>query len=181
MPPEARPSAPALVTPFWDGVAVGGLSLFGMSIALAYLFLFGGEVSTFEKFDWIVLSILVNATHFMASYRLLYYSFEHASAAPWAAFYVPLVLIALFVYRMVGPGREVVADGIMIVGSVYLGVHYTGQAWGMVSTFSHLAGVRYSNRERLAIRSGVLRVEGDAAAVADLPSLFDLESLAPSR
>lgn len=33
MAPEARTAVPALVTPFWDGVSVGGLSLVGMGSA----------------------------------------------------------------------------------------------------------------------------------------------------
>jgi hypothetical protein len=155
MPPEARAAVPAVVTPFWDGVTVGGLSLVAMSSALAYVFLFGGQPGNFDKFDWIILSILINSTHFMASYRLLYDSLEHARAAPWAAIYVPLILTALFVYRLVGPGRETVADGILLVSSLYLAVHYTGQAWGMVSTFNHLSGARFDRGERWAIRSGM--------------------------
>lgn len=155
MPPEGRAAAPALVTPFWDGLTVGGLSLIGMCSALSYVYLFGGEVGDFDKFDWIILSILINSTHFMASYRLLYYSREHARAAPWAAIYVPLILIALLVYRLAGPGRETLADGILLASSLYLAVHYTGQAWGMVSTFNHLSGVRFERNERWAIRSGM--------------------------
>ena len=156
LPAEHRPPpTPAIVTPFWDGVTVGGLSLVAMASALAYVYLLGGEFGTFDKFDWIVLSILINATHFMASYRLLYDSLDHVRNAPWAAIYVPLILIALLAYRMLGPGREVVADGILLVSSLYLGVHYTGQAWGMVSSFGHLSGVRFETKERWAIRSGL--------------------------
>jgi hypothetical protein len=155
MPTEDRIAVPALVTPFWDGVAVGGLSLVGMGSALAYVYVFHGEVGDFDKFDWIILSILINSTHFMASYRLLYYSLDRVRAAPWAAIYVPLILIVLFVYRMVGPGREAVADGILLASSLYLAVHYTGQAWGMVSTFNHLSGARFERNERWAVRSGM--------------------------
>jgi hypothetical protein len=155
MAPEGRTAVPALVTPFWDGVAVGGLSLVGMGSALAYVYLLGGDVGTFDKFDWIILSILINSTHFMASYRLLYYSLDRARAAPWAAIYVPLILITLFVYRMVGPGGDALADGILLVSSLYLAVHYTGQAWGMFSTFNHLSGARFERNEGWAIRSGM--------------------------
>jgi hypothetical protein len=156
MPAEPRgQAAPAIVTPFWDGVTVGGLSLITMASALAYVFVFGGEFGKFDKFDWVVLSILINSTHFMASYRLLYDSLEHARKAPWAAIYVPLILVALLVYRMTGPGREILADAILLVSSLYLAVHYTGQAWGMVSSFGHLSGVRFEMNERRAIRSGM--------------------------
>jgi hypothetical protein len=154
-PDDRGATVPALVTPFWDGVTVGGLSLLGMSSALAYVYLFGGELGDFDKFDWIILSILINSTHFMASYRLLYYSRDHVRAAPWAAIYVPLILIVLLVYRMVGPGREILADVILLASSLYLAVHYTGQAWGMVSTFNHLSGVRFERNEGWAVRSGM--------------------------
>jgi hypothetical protein len=63
MAPEARTAVPALVTPFWDGVSVGGLSLVGMGSALAYVYVFGGEVGKFDSFDWIILSILILWTH----------------------------------------------------------------------------------------------------------------------
>jgi hypothetical protein len=148
-------AAPAIVTPFWDGVTVGGFSIVAMATALAYVYVLGGEFGKFEKFDWIVLSILINATHFMASYRLLYDSLEHARNAPWAAIYIPLFLVALFVYRMLGPGGDALADGILLISSLYLGIHYAGQAWGMVSTFGHLSGVHFRRNERWAIRSGM--------------------------
>jgi hypothetical protein len=156
MPAELRGQAsPAIVTPFWDGVTVGGLSVITMAPALAYVLLFGGELGKFEKFDWVVLSILINSTHFMASYRLLYDSLEHVRNAPWAAIYVPLILLMLLVYRMVSPAGETVADAILLVSSLYLGVHYTGQAWGMVASYGHLAGTRFETKERFAIRSGM--------------------------
>jgi len=155
MPPEGRTAAPALVTPFWDGVTVGGLSLVGMSSALAYVYVVGGEVGDFDKFDWVILSILINSTHFMASYRLLYYSLDRVRAAPWAAIYVPAILIVLLAYRMLGPGGEILADGILLASSLYLAVHYTGQAWGMVSTYNHLSGARFERNERWAVRSGM--------------------------
>jgi hypothetical protein len=126
-----------------------------MSAALGYVFVFGGALPKFNKFDWVVLSILINSTHFMASYRLLYDSWDHVKRAPWAAIYVPILLLALLAWRVVGPGRETVADAILLVSSLYLGVHYTGQAWGMVASFGHLAGTRFERSERHAIRSGM--------------------------
>jgi hypothetical protein len=150
---SVRPAA--IATPFWDGVMVGGLSLFGMSAALGYVFVFGGTFPKFDKFDWVVLSILVNSTHFMASYRLLYDSWDRVKGAPWAAIYVPILLLALLAWRVFGPGRDAVADAILLVSSLYLAVHYTGQAWGMVASFGHLAGTRFERSERHAIRSGM--------------------------
>lgn len=146
---------PAIATPFWDGVMVGGLSIVGMGSALVYVFVLGSEVGDFEKFDWVILAILINSTHFMASYRLLYDSLDRVRSAPWTAIHVPVILLALFVYRLFGPGREIVADAILLIGSLYLAIHYTGQAWGMVASFGRLAGVRLLANERRAIRSGM--------------------------
>lgn len=155
MTEEGAPPAPAITTPFWDGVLVGGLSLGGMSAALAFVHLTEGFGRAFDKSDWVVLSILVNSTHFMASYRLLYTSRDPLRTSPWAALYVPVLLGVLLVWRVGGPGDAALADGILLVASLYLAVHYTGQAWGMVSVFARLAGVEFEPGERRAIRSGM--------------------------
>ncbi len=144
-----------MMSPWLDGAAVGGLSIVGMTLAFTYGFLFEGSFGTFVKSDFIVLAILINAPHFRASYRLLYHSRKSIVASPWAAIYVPLILLALLVYRMLGPNGDQLADGILVVASVYLAVHYTGQAWGMVASYGYLLGTRFEPTERLAIRSGM--------------------------
>ena len=148
--PERRA---AISTPFWDGLLTGGLSIAAIAPILTVVLLFDGSAG-FVDTDWLSLAILVNGTHFMASYRLLYVSREQILGNRWSALFVPLALLAILAYAFFGPHRAQVAALLLLASSVYLAWHYTGQAWGMVSTFSHLAGVRYTSRERLAIRSG---------------------------
>ncbi|MCP4907529.1 MAG: hypothetical protein GY910_21360 [bacterium] len=144
--------ARAVTTPFWDGLLTGGLSLVGMSAILLYV-AFGGEIG-FVEANWFALAILINSPHFMASYRLLYSSAAEIRANPWSTIYVPAALVAIlgFCFFAARPGALV--QWLVLISSIYLAWHYTGQTWGMVASFSHLHGVRYSDRERFLIRSG---------------------------
>jgi hypothetical protein len=40
------------------------------------------------------------------------------------------------------------------IATFYLALHYTGQAWGTTVTFAWLDGIRFSNAERIILRSG---------------------------
>ena len=42
-----------------------------------------------------------------------------------------------------------------LASAFYLAWHYTGQAWGMVSSFSFLAGIKINDTEKVLIRSGL--------------------------
>ena len=68
-------TAPAITTRTLDLVLTGGLSALAMGLLLAWAVAFDGSLE-FVNGDWIALLILVNAPHFMASYRLLYVSRE---------------------------------------------------------------------------------------------------------
>ena len=125
-----------------------------MGLLLAWGFGFDGPVQ-FVAGDWITLMILVNATHFMASYRLLYVSRDQILGNRWSAIYVPLGLLAVFATAALGVEREWIVSNLIFGSSVYLAWHYTGQAWGMVSSFSRIMGVEYTATERLCIRSGM--------------------------
>lgn len=149
----AGQGAPALTTPFLDGVLTGGLALFGMSSLLVYRFAWGGQVA-FNESEWIALALLVNAPHFMASYRVLYDGKASFREHPWATLGVPALLLGVLLAcgLMAQPGP--LLQKLVLVSSVYLAWHYAGQTWGMVASFSHLAGVRYTQRERLCLRFG---------------------------
>ena len=144
--------ASAVTTPFWDGLLTGGLSLVGMGAILLYI-LFGGEVR-FVEANWFALAILVNSPHFMASYRLLYSSAAEVRANPWSTLYVPAVLLAVLGWCVYTPEPDATVQWLVFLGSIYLAWHYTGQTWGMVASFSHLSGVRYTQTERFLIRAG---------------------------
>jgi hypothetical protein len=151
MSADARP---AIISPFWDGLTGGGLSIVLMGLALIAFGAMDVEVGPFRRRDWLVLAILVNTTHFMASYRLLYGSMDRVRRAPWASIGVPAILLFLFAWRIFGPRGDLVADGLFIANYLYLAVHYTGQAFGMVATQARLAGWKMSTSDRKAIRFG---------------------------
>lgn len=152
--PSLRRSLPAITTAFWDAWLTGGLSILGMGAVLAWLLLFGGEVA-FSDADWIALTILINSTHFLASYRLLYSSRAELTAHRWSTLYVPAALLAILVVAAASPQRDLVYAQLVFLSSIYLAWHYTGQAWGMISVASRLTGVDYTSRERAMIRFGL--------------------------
>lgn len=144
----------AITTPFWDALLTGGLSLVGMAGVLFAVLVLGREVA-FTEADWIALTILVNSTHFMASYRLLYSSRAEILAHRWSTIGVPALLLGTLVGAAFSPLRNTVYAWLVLLSSIYLAWHYTGQAWGMVSAFGQLEGIRFSARERQAIRFGL--------------------------
>ena len=146
--------APAITTPTFDLLMTGSLSAVVMAALLAYHLGFGGRVD-FVDGDWLFFMVAVNATHFMASYRLLYVSREEILGNRWSAIFVPAALVAIWGLAVLDVARAAIVDNLVFVSSVYLAWHYTGQAWGMVSAFSRILGVRFDGRERLAIRSGM--------------------------
>ncbi len=146
--------APAITTPTFDLLMTGSLSAFVMATLLAWHLGFGGNVD-FVEGDWLIFMITVNSTHFMASYRLLYVSREEILGNRWSAIFVPAALVAIWGVAALDVARAEIIENLILVSSVYLAWHYTGQAWGMVSAFSRILGVRLSDRERLAIRSGM--------------------------
>lgn len=103
-----------------------------------------------------VLTVLLNGTHFMASYRLLYASRAFALRYPAASIYVPAGLALYCVLTLWSltwsPPDTRFLQALLVVGALYLALHYTGQAWGMMSSFAFLEGLRFSPAERRAFR-----------------------------
>ncbi|MFK7896418.1 MAG: hypothetical protein AB8G23_11310 [Myxococcota bacterium] len=156
--------APAVSTPLLDGLLTGGISILGMGALLAYFAFIslsgagigGGERALgFVQGDWIALTILINSTHFMVSYRILYVSKAEIFANRWSTLIVPCLLMGLLLFGAISPEQATIYGWLVLVSSLYLAWHYTGQAWGMVASFGHLHGVRFTNTERLAIRFGM--------------------------
>ncbi len=146
-------TSPAILNPRCDLWLAGGLSI----VVLTTLALIGLlSRPDFLLQDFLILTVLINGTHFMASYRLLYSSRAFARRYPWASFYVPGFLILYIVLSclltFVDPRALVLLQGLQAVSVLYLALHYTGQAWGMVSSFAFLEGVRLANSERIVLR-----------------------------
>ncbi len=147
------PRSAAISTPFWDGALTGGLSIVFMGGLLAGRWIFAIEVS-FDDADWIALALLVNTPHFMASYRVLYDSAARMRAHPWSSIVMPALLVAVLLACALVEQPQPILQSLVLASSVYLAWHYAGQTWGMVATFSYLAGVRYGVWERRLLRAG---------------------------
>jgi hypothetical protein len=151
---EASSSRPAsILSPSIDFLCVGGLSL----IVLVPLLIIGPEQLTFVSITALVwLQALVNYTHFMASYRIIYRDREMIRRHQWAAIWVPLALFVLLIAAVATADQSkflvVVFFG---VSSAYLAWHYTGQVWGMMASHAYLAGVKYTTTERRLIRTSL--------------------------
>ena len=144
---------PAIISPLIDALCVGGLSL----LLLLPLLLSG-------RADLVIVGVgmqawiaaLVNMPHFMASYRLVYRNRETINAHRWAAIYVPLILIAYIAFA-VWQSREtdLYVSILMTLQGGYLAWHYTGQAWGMMATYTYLDGRSFQTVERRLVRGGL--------------------------
>lgn len=146
--------APSITTPTFDVVMTGGLSIAGMVAILAWSFATGQEAG-FVDGQWLVPMILLNATHFAASYRLLYVSKAEILGNRWSTLYVPAALLCVLGIATAGYERTWIVGNLVFASSVYLAWHYTGQAWGMVSAFSRILGFDFTTVERHCIRGGM--------------------------
>jgi len=155
--PRAAPAHPtpdaAIISPFVDALCTGGLSL----LVLVPLLVAG-------RTDMLLVSVgaqawigaLVNMPHFLASYRMVYRTRESIRQHPWAAIYVPTVLLISCVAAVYASRwTPVPISALLTISSTYLAWHYTGQAWGMMATFTHLGGNPFNPTERRLIRGSL--------------------------
>ena len=148
----AAPRA-AIVSPLVDALCAGGLSL----LILVPLLLSG-------RSDLLLVSVgvqawltaLVNMPHFLASYRMVYRSRGSIRAHPWAAVYVPIVLLLCCVLAVIASRRtDAPISALLTIQNGYLAWHYTGQAWGMTATYTYLDGDSLSVMERRLVRGAL--------------------------
>ena len=149
----ASPPRAAIISPLVDLLCVGGLSI----LLIVPLLLSGQEQLGFATVGVLIwMQSLINYSHFMASYRIIYRDREMIRRHQWAALWVPLIMLVFVVTALaVEPLTEVLLLTFFAVGSGYLAWHYTGQAWGMMAAYSYLEGVRYEPGERLLIRTSL--------------------------
>jgi hypothetical protein len=143
----------AIISPFVDALCAGGLSLLVLVPLLALgwtnLLLLGAGVQA-----W--LGALLNMPHFLASYRMVYRTRDSIRAHPWAAIYVPAVLLASCIGAVIAARwTDVPVSTLMTISSSYLALHYTGQAWGMIATFTSIEGASFVPRERRLVRGSL--------------------------
>ena len=99
---------------------------------------------------------LINTSHFMASYRIVYRDRATIRRYQWAAIWVPLILISVAVIGVtVSAASQPVLTGFFAVSSAYLAWHYTGQVWGMMASYTFLAGAKFEKVERWLIRASL--------------------------
>jgi len=151
--PRAAPPRAAIVSPLVDGLCAGGLSL----LLLVPLLLTGrGDLLLVSLGVQAWLTALVNMPHFLASYRMVYRSRASVRAHPWAALYVPAILLVCCVGAVIASrSTDVPISALMTIQNAYLAWHYTGQAWGMMAAYSFLDGSSFNPLERKLIRSGL--------------------------
>lgn len=143
----------SIISPVIDFLSVGGLSLLLMIPLMLSgrtdLVIIGAGAQA-----W--MATLINMPHFMASYRLVYGSQAMMREHKWAAFYIPLILLAYIVVAISIPSLSQVMGIIFItISSVYLAWHYTGQVWGMMASFAYLDGHSFDPTERKLIRASL--------------------------
>jgi len=148
-------SAPkSIIHPSLDPWLVGGLSIV---VLVGFLALSSVVPEDLILGNFLVLTILVNGTHFMASYFLLYSSKEFIRRYRAAAVYMPIGLLAvgaLGLWMAAPPLNEPgIIQGIFVITALYLALHYTGQAWGMMASYAYIHGIRFSTVERTILRT----------------------------
>ena len=146
-------------------LCVGGLSVVAMLILLGsgpegidrVLPSDGGATGQLFLERSVILTLLLNAPHFMASYGLLYYSQGVAARYRSASLYVPAFLLVYAIWTIYNAvqGRGGYVDLLLVVMGVYLALHYTGQVWGMMASFSYLDGTPFEPRERFLLRNSL--------------------------
>jgi hypothetical protein len=140
----------SILHPAVDALCTGGLSLvvFALLLAFAPRPLKGHDYGTL-----FALGCLLNWPHFIASYRLLYATRESVQRYRAASIFVPAALALWVAAALFTAGTHpAVTNSLIVVGSVYLARHYTGQTWGMMASFAHLGGTPFSATERRLVR-----------------------------
>jgi len=144
---------PAIISPFIDALATGGLSLL---VLVPLLVLGRTDVLLLSAGVQAWIGALVNMPHFLASYRMVYRTPNSIRAHPWAAIYIPtLLLLACIGSVIASRWTDIPVSALLTISSSYLAWHYTSQAWGMVATFTHLDGNPFNLTERRLVRSSL--------------------------
>jgi hypothetical protein len=147
----ARPRSAAILSPIIDILCVGGLSI----LVIGPLLLSGMDELTFVGIATLAWAqILINMSHFMASYRIVYRSKAMIFRHKWASLGVPLLLAAYLVvaFWQAQHGPPLLVGLLILLSSCYLAWHYTGQVWGMMASYAYLDGIRFEPGERRLIR-----------------------------
>lgn len=158
--PASTSANRAITTPLVDAICVGGAAIAVLAVLLGLVTTGNLDLKQDIHKRFLLVSILLNGPHFMASYRLLYQSKEQVLYYKWASLYVPLLLAIYMILAFALYPRttsHTLLNLLSHAAAIYLAWHYTGQAWGMMASFAYLGGVPFSKTERTLLRS-VLRL-----------------------
>lgn len=156
-----------IISPRIDFWMTGGISIVAMCALLVYIAFHGASGSSNRAAllsNIVVFQAMINWPHFMGAYGLLYRPTENMKKYPLAAIYVPLALLLVVVASVVMSGdtagssisvNQDIAYLFWLAAAFYLAWHYTGQAWGMIATFSRLSNLTLTSNERFVIRGGL--------------------------
>lgn len=140
----------AMTTPWLDLVLVGGASI-ALFVLWLGLDLDVGSRLTLQRFYFI--NFLINAPHFMASYKLLYGAPDKRKTYPGVVLWTPILLAVWSLVGLATYGQHrVILEALFGASVVSLSWHYTGQAWGMMASFAFISGAPFTRRERLLVR-----------------------------
>lgn len=156
----------AIFSPRADFALTSGISLLVMIGLLLYYALWYQDhnINTADVLPkLLILQVLLNWSHFLISYRILYQKKENFKDFPFATIIVPSVLLAVCLGATLpifgGTGflsvNIQIAYILWMLSALYLAWHYTGQAWGMMSIYSHLSGVKFRKHEIFVLRNGL--------------------------
>jgi hypothetical protein len=144
----------AIISPSVDPWLVGGFSIL---VLLTFLILSSTIPQEMIVGNFLALTVLLNGTHFMASYALLYSSTEYIQRYRTAAVFMPIGLLivgGVGVWSVASSGGDgTMIQVILAIAALYLALHYTGQVWGMMASYAYLHGIRFSSRERRILRA----------------------------
>jgi hypothetical protein len=143
----------AIASRILDPWFAGGISL----VVLGSFLLLSSQVpSTVVVGNFLVLTVLINGSHFMASYFLLYSSQEFIKRYRWASLYLPSILVsvgALGLWIATGPLHDdFIIRAMLLIASLYLALHYTGQTWGMMASYAFIHDIKFTQVERRGFR-----------------------------
>jgi hypothetical protein len=144
-------SAPrAVLVPWLDALLVGGASLVVLPLLLL---LTERPVKEVAGGTLVLLGVLFNWPHFVASYHLLYATRASIRGHRAASIYVPAFLAAYALFAVsISAAQPLFLNLLLITSGVYLARHYTGQAWGMMASYAHVGRTSFAPIERRLFR-----------------------------
>jgi len=150
---------PAMISPFWDMICTGGLSLFLfalMSVTLA-------RVAPDNAIGlWVFnLSFAVNFPHFLASYQILYGDFRHRITQSYRFFFaaviVPIVL-CVGMAEAFAASNPTTLGYFVVAMYFFVGWHYVKQTFGVIVVSNAYRKIFYNKEERFWLLANMYSV-----------------------